>query len=88
MSNKEQKLASIFSKRLRLRLLLRDESDFQYSHFLEQIKSNQENNEIINKENWPDLNVDKNKKTYMKNGAMLLQRQAKCMKNLIKIQQK
>lgn len=61
LANKEQKLANIFSKHL-IAPRISDENDFQGYHFRKAIKSNQENNEIINKENWPDLNVYKNKK--------------------------
>ena len=61
LSSKEQKLSNIFSKRLIIPRI-RDERDHQGNHFREAIKPNQENNEIINKEGWPDLNVDKNKK--------------------------
>ena len=61
LSNKEQKLSNILSKRP-ITHNIRDKNDYQGSHFLKQIESNQENNEIVHEQDWPDLNVDRSKK--------------------------
>ena len=60
LSNRELKLASIFSKRWIRRI--KSKNDYYGSYFLKQIESNQENNEIVHEQDWPNLNVDRSKK--------------------------